>query len=347
MANASPFREATSYRPATIRECGHVQMAADFGAPAAEYRAAREGVALFDRSDRGVIVVAGADRRTWLHNLVTNDVRGLADLRGVYAFAVNVKGRILFDLNALSVADELWLDIDRAALPAALAHLDRYLITEDVAVADGSAEQARLGCAGPQAAAVAAKLGIPDLTSLPPLGVVPLDAERTCVVRNDFAGEMGFEVLVPRSAAVAWWERLAAAGAVPAGWDVLNVLRIEAGLPWYGRELDEQALPPETGQGARGISYTKGCYLGQEILERMRSRGVLSRRLVRLRMSAGAAVVLPAELVCAGRQVGRLTSLERHPVEAWRVGLGYLSTRVARSAKVTVGEPPQDVMVLG
>ncbi|MGD8454199.1 MAG: hypothetical protein PVJ57_20485 [Phycisphaerae bacterium] len=315
-------------------------------ATAAAYRAAREQVALFDRSDRGVIVVTGKDRRPWLHNLVTNAVRTLADCQGVYAFAVNVQGRILFDANVLSLPDALWLDVDLTAVPAALAHLERYLITEDVTLTDASAALARLGCAGPLAAALAAEIGVVDLARLPALSVVALDAERTYAVRNDFAGEIGFELFVPRSASAAWRDRLVEAGAVPAGRDVLDVLRIEAGIPWYGRELDAQVLPPETGPGARGISYDKGCYLGQEVLERMRSRDVLARRLVRLRTGSDVELSLPADLLCEGRRVGRLTSLVRHPLESWCVGLGYISTSLTPSAALATGNPPRDVVIL-
>lgn len=123
----------------------------------------------------------------------------------------------------------------------------------------------------------------------------------------------------------------------PAGAATLEVLRIEAGIPWLGRDLDETVLPPETGRKARGVSYTKGCYLGQEILERMRSRGSLGRRLVRLRLARGGDPRPPAAICQEGIEVGRLTSAACHPLSGEWIGLGYVRTTVGDATGLTVG----------
>ena len=345
MSPLSPFSEARAYAAATLCEVGGVRLAARFTAPAAEYDAARSGAALLDRSDRGLLAVRGRDARAWLHNLVTNAVRTLDEGAGSYAFACNVKGRILFDLNILAVGDGLWLDLDRATIPAATAHFDRHLFTEDVRFADLSGQTARLGCTGPRCADLARDLGVAHFAALPALGHVALPDE-VRFVRHDCAGGPGFELVVPRGAAAGWWDRLAAAGATPVGRDTLDVLRIEAGLPWLGRDLDETVLPPETGQVERGVSYHKGCYLGQEVLERMRAHGALARRLVRLAVDDGRDLALPATLLQAGADVGRVTSLVPHPRDGRWIGLGYVRTSVTGCADLEVGTPPRAVTVL-
>ncbi len=345
MSPLSPFAEARAYAGAKLRDVRGIRLAARFGDPAAEYDAARSGAVLLDRSDRGLLAVHGRDARAWLHNLVTNAVRTLDDGAGNYAFACNVKGRVLFDLNVLAVGDGLWLDLDRATIPAARAHFDRHLFTEEVRFTDLTGQTARLGCTGPRCVELARELGVPHFAALPALAHVGL-SEEVRFGRHDFAGGPGFELVVPRGTAAAWWDRLAAAGATPAGYDMLDVLRIEAGLPWLGRDIDETVLPPETGQVERGVSYQKGCYLGQEVLERMRAHGALARRLVRLAMDDGRDVVLPAPLIQAGADVGRITSLVPHPRTARWIGLGYVRTTVTSVADIVVGAPPRAVTVL-
>lgn len=345
MSAASPFSEAPAYRPVEVLACRGVRLPAYFAAPAEEYQGARQGVALFDRSDRGLLVATGSECKTWLHNLVTNTVRALDDNAGVYAFAVNIKGRVLFDLNILCLPDGLWLDLDAAAIATAAAHFDRYLFTEDVRIEDASGRTARLACGGPGAGGLAARLGVANFAVLPALASVPLAGDGAWLVRHDFAGLPGFELILPRGEAAAWWERMVEFGARPAGYRTLDVLRIEAGIPWLGRDIDDTVLPPETGQTERAISFQKGCYLGQEVLERMRSRGALARRLVQVRLADGEGLALPAPLRRDSEDIGRITSLVRHPVKPVWPGLGYLKTTVTGFADIVAGDPPRSVTI--
>jgi len=335
MSDSSAILGARTYVPGVVADFRSVAMAADFGAPAPEYAAARDGAALLDLSDRGRIVVTGRDRRAWLDNLVTTAVTTLAEGHGAYAFAVNVKGRILFDLNILALRDALWLDVDAPTVPAALAHFERFLFTEDVrleAVTSASAGggDARLACCGPQAAEVARPIGVPDLAALPEPAVVELTETGGWLIRHDFWGLPGFELLVPRADGPLWWDRLVTCGARPAGWRVREALRIEAGRPPMGGDLD-------------AVSDAKGCYLGHEIIERMRSRGVVAKRLVRLQLADGAGLTLPATISEHGAELGKLTSLVAHPARPGWIGLGYLRTPIPESAALGVGEPPRAV----
>src|SRR5262249_3201370 len=146
---------------------------------------------------------------------------------GRYAFATDVRGRVVFDANVLALPDALWLDIDLFAISTALAHLNRYVIVEDVAIQDASGDWARLGCSGPKAPQVAQALGVSDLMSLAPLAHVPVDSGMR-LMRHDFAGMPGFELIVPHDSACATWDRLAAfPGIVCAGRQTLEVLQIE------------------------------------------------------------------------------------------------------------------------
>lgn len=352
---ASPFFAANSYRAAARAVCDGVELAEHFGAVAAEYVAAREDLALFDRSPRALLVLTGGDRQAWLHNLVTNDVKGLAAGRGCYAFACDVKGRIQFDLNILALADELWLDVAADRLGQILAYLERYLITEAVRIAPRAA--ARIALAGPRSAEIAAALGVGELAAAgsPELQHLELRIEpgeerrnflRGRAVRHSYAGVQGLELLLEPGQEAAAWDHFAEHHrAQPAGAAALDALRIEAGIPWLGRDIDEKVVAPETGQIERAISYRKGCYLGQEIIERMRSLGTPARRLVRAHLAEGADLTLPATLRQQQMDAGKITSLVAHPLEAGWIGVGYLRTAVKDTSGLMVGDPPRPVSV--
>jgi len=345
MTTVTPFSEARAYTPLESIEHRGAQMAAAFASAPEEYSAAHGTCVCFDRTDRGLLTISGDERKPWLHSLVTNSVTTLDDNAGVYAFAVNVKGRILFDVNILCLHNALWLDLDLLAVDTAIEHFDRHLFTENVRIGDTTTHMARIACCGSQAAWIAGQLGVTDLPAAAALVSFALPQGDARLMRNDFAGIPGFDVFVPRAEGPAWWDRLVGLGARPAGCRTLDLLRIEAGIPWLGPDLNEGVLPSETGQLERGVSHQKGCYLGQEIVERMRSRGTVARRLVRLRVADGEGLDLPATLQQNTASVGTMTSLARHPLRSQWVGLGYLRSGVTDLADITVGDPPRDVTI--
>lgn len=334
----SIFAEASHYSVDASSGSG-AGAAGQFTEVGRELDVLEEGVGLVDRSERGRAQVTGGDRLPWLSNLVTNAVKTLDEGSGAYTFAADVKGRTQFDANVLVLRDELWLDLDARHVEAALRHLDMRLITEDVQLKDVSDQDGRLGVSGPGAAELVSALGAGQLVALPQLGHVPLERGAR-LVRHDFAGGVGAELIIPRADAVTWWDRLAELGAVPVGSRAVQLARVRAGIPVWGAEIDERVLPPETNQIERGISYHKGCYLGQEVIERMRSRGVVARRLVALRgaLDAGGAPFVEmasdaavgnvvgdggAELQLDGANVGRVTSLVVDPRDRVCYALGY------------------------
>lgn len=344
MPSASPFAASEHYEPKATFRLGAVDLPEYFSDAADEYEAATNAAALFDRSDRGLVLLSGAERSAWLHNLVTNDVNKLAPAAGLYAFALDNRGRIQFDCNILALPDELWIDIDHEHAALAMEHLERFHISEDVALRDASAEFARLACYGPESARVAESLGAPDPAEWTQLTQRALDSAR--VFRRDIGPLLGFEIILPVDEARPWWDRLIECGALPAGHRTLDALRIEAGIPWFSQDLNNSVLPGETGQTERAVSFQKGCYLGQEIVERMRAYASLARRLVRIRCDDGAELTTPCDLIRDGKSVGRITSLVAHPVKSNWIGLAYLSTRVPDLSGMRAGKPPRDIEIV-
>jgi len=308
----------------------HGPVIAHFGDVASEYLALADGPALVDRWDRGLLAVAGADRASWLHNLTTNQVANVAAGDGNYAFCTNLQGRILFDLNLLVSAEAIWVDLDRRFLATAQAHFEKYKIIEDVTVGDRSDELVRVGVAGTRAFEVAETLGIPQAGRMPQLGhaVTHWQGVSITLVRHDFCGPPAVELYVPAGSAADLWRWLVdSAGAVPVGDEAVQIRRIEAGIPWPGHEITSEYLPAETRQLARAVSFNKGCYLGQEVVERMRSRGVVARQLVGLGFEGDAAWAAGAALAAEdGSAVGQVTSFCHTAVTGPGLGLGYVKT---------------------
>lgn len=328
-----------------VEEAGGYRTVLEFGDLPAEYERALHGAGICERG-RGLIEVTGRDRAAWLHNLVTNAVKTLQPGEGNYAFALNVKGRILFDCNILIYRDAIWIDLDRAALSPALSHLNRYIITEDVQLTDRSDDYARIALVGPRAAEIADALGASHAAAMPVPGLTSatLVQKSRPLVRTDFAGVFGAELFIEAADAVACWSRLLEIGRPvelgPVGWRALEILRIEAGRPAYGRELHDEVLPAETGQLSRAVSFVKGCYLGQEVVERMRSHGAVARGLVSLRLGELPST-LPAPLIGDAGEAGRLTSACQSPTSGSAIGLGYVRAAIKPGTRLHVGDQIQ------
>jgi folate-binding protein YgfZ len=304
-----------------------------YGDPAAEYRVLADGLGLVDRSYRGLLEVSGADRAGWLHNFTTNQVGALSPGEGNYAFACNAQGRILFDLNVLVRETVIWLDVDRRFLDVARSHFTKHTISEDVSIADRSEAFVRLGLAGAKVVPVLAELGLPQAGSMSELSSAEITfvGNRIQLIRHDFCGSLAVEMFVRAEAAVDLWRRLCDVSgpirAIPARDDAVQIRRIEAGLPWSGHEITDEYLPAETGQFDRAVNYQKGCYLGQEVIERMRTRDVVARRLVGLEFEGDSAPPPEVELVGAdGRIVGKATSVCHSLAIGGVIGLGYVKT---------------------
>ncbi|HZD75509.1 MAG TPA: folate-binding protein [Acidobacteriaceae bacterium] len=294
-----------------------------------ELAALVEGTGAFDLGYRGQIAVGSADRVRWLNGMLTNNIQQLAEGHGNYSFVLNAQGRILGDCDAYSLADHLLVMTDRSQIPALMAHFDRFIIMDDVTLEEVSAASTALGLAGPLAPQLLAALGVALPASTP--GGLWLMQTRICGVPVQLTGgypaaSSRFELWCANENVRMLWDVLLAAGALPCGIQAAEALRVLEATPRYGVDLGERYLPQETSQ-TRALHFSKGCYLGQEIVERIRSRGAVHRCLAQFTLSSHPAV-LPLELTAAGENAvaGRITSSALFHGTCY--GLGVVRTEV-------------------
>ncbi len=297
--------------------------------PGEEAAAVRRGAGLFHLAGRGLLGVGGGDRVRWLNGMVTNDVAALApgpEGSGCYALLLNRQGRILADLHVLLRPEEIWLETAAEAVGRVAQTLARFVVADDVALSDRTGEVARLGLEGPASPRVLERAcGRPLRLGPDACAELELAGGPALVAAFGWSGEAALQLLLPRAAEAAAREALLVAGRaeglVLAGPEALEILRIEAGRPRLGAELEEDVLPAEARlEGA--ISTRKGCYTGQEVVERMRSRGQVGHLLVGLRPE-GALPAAGAKLFAAGAAVGELTSACHSP-RAGAIALGFV-----------------------
>jgi folate-binding protein YgfZ len=298
---------------------------ADFGDVRAEFEALISGCGVYDLSARAKIVLTGEDRVRWLNGMATNNIRDLASGHGVYAFLLNPQGRILADLYAYNRGDSLLLDTEQSQLEKILATFDHYIIMDDVEVTNASGQLASIGLSGAKAWEVARAAGIdlPQLELLEFVNLKWLDTPVTAV-RSDNPAVESFELLVSPSEAEAVWALLVQAGARPVGANALELLRIASGIPRYGQDIRERDLPQETEQD-RALNFTKGCYIGQEIVERIRSRGAVHRKFTGFLVD-GPVPPPGTKIQSDGKDIGEITSSASLPLgtRELAVALGYV-----------------------
>ncbi len=299
----------------------------------AEHSALRTSAVVLDLSSRSRLCLLGADRAKFLHGQVTNDVNALQNGHGCYAALVTAKGRMQSDLRIWNLAEELLLDFEPGLTAAVTARLEKYIVSDDVQVIDVSPHYGLLSVQGPKAAEVVAQLGLG--------GELPVQELRFASANNAALGQLylmnqsragttGFDVFVPiASLAVVAGKLIAAAksfGGRASGWQALEVARIESGIPRFAVDMDETTLPPEAGIEARAMSYRKGCYIGQEVLNRLHTMGHVNRELRGLRLAADLSDVPSRgdKLFKDGKEVGHVTSAVFSPALSANIALGYV-----------------------
>jgi folate-binding protein YgfZ len=299
------------------------------------YDAARSSAVVVDRSGEGRLRVTGADRVAWLQGLVTNDVAALQPGEGCYAAYLTPQGRMISDLRILATREALLLDVPTVARATVAARFEQFIITEDVVVEDVTARIARLAVHGPAAAAIVAKaLDVPiaSLTRLVEHGHLDVEFQDAPVfVAGCHAlGGPGFDVYCAAERVTDVVAKLFGAGAHDITADAWDTLRIEAGLPLFGVDMDTDTIPLEAGLEDVAISQTKGCYVGQEVVIRIlhRGGGRVARRLVAWKADAASTAdeLVPGPgtpIAVAGKAVGRVTSAAWSPALRRLIGLGY------------------------
>jgi folate-binding protein YgfZ len=280
-ALAQALGEAPASLPVALEELAGALSFPVFSVLSRELAALVEGAGVFDLGYRGQIAVGSTDRLRWLNGMLTNNVQGLAESAGNYSFVLNAQGRIQGDCDAYRMADHLLVVTDRSQIPALMAHFDRFIIMDDVALEDISATRTALGLAGPLAPQLLAALGV----SFPNPAAPPATADalslletRICGVPVQLTGQWTggcpgqsprFELWCANENVRMLWDVLLAAGAIPCGLGAVETLRVLEGIPRYGVDITSRDLPQETSQ-TRALHFSKGCYLGQEIVERVR-----------------------------------------------------------------------------
>ncbi len=298
-----------------------------FGDALAEATAAEEGCAVFDVSDRVQIELSGKDAKRFLHNFSTNDINRLAAGEGCEAFLANAKGRILAHLYAFVTDGSVWIDSPSTDEEVLLAHFDRYLFNEDVRLQGQSLEFGELLISGHECANRLAFLGI-QLESLDLMQHAMFAIEGTAIAvrRVDPWGCPGYLLSIRHRRLVDLWHRLVAAGAQPAGAQAFHSLRIEHGMPLYGIDLSSDNLAQEAGRTEQAISFTKGCYLGQEPIARIDALGHINRQLCRLRMETDSCPAANSVVAHDGSDIGTLTSSAVVPGQPQTVALAILKS---------------------
>ena len=293
---------------------------------AAEWAAVRHGVGLIDRGDLGVLEVTGRDRAVFLHAMLSNDVKSLAAGHGCAATFLDVHGKVQAVLVVLALEDRMLLLTPPGLATPTLEALDKYLFSEKASFRDATGEFALLMLAGPEAPQTAARLA----TTAPPEAAWShttgtIDGLGVRLVRGD--GETGEpEVWVIAGAAEhdRLWRAAVAAGARPVGPTAWESLRVEAGTPAFGRDVDASVLLPEVAGFERLVSYTKGCYIGQEVVVRIRDRGHVNRHLRGLVLEGDAIPPSDSPVIADGAEIGRVTSAAWSPGLKRPIALAYV-----------------------
>lgn len=315
---------------ASVAEYRGATTAAHFGDPQAEFLALLTGCGVYDLGYRAKISLTGGDRVRWLNGMVTNNIRDLTAGHGVYAFLLNPQGHILGDLYAYNRGESLLVDTDSSQVEKILATFDHYIIMDDVEVKNLSAEVTALGIAGPKSREVLQVIdaSVPELQPLQ-LHTVQCDCECGCLnctfVRGDNPLSESYEIWLAPEYVKPLWDALVKAGATPGGSEALELQRIAAGIPQYGVDIRERDLPQETEQ-ARALNFNKGCYIGQEIVERIRSRGAVHRKLSGFAADGTVPVTPGTKIIVGEKEMGEVTSAAvfHFPGGIKTVVLGYI-----------------------
>jgi len=309
--------------------------------PADEYWAVRKQAGLADVSHLGLLRITGKDRLPFLNGLLTNEISKLNDGSGVRSALLNTKARVLADLYLYAREDDLL--VDTGDVPGARVRdtLDRFIITEDVQVKDITSEFVHLTIQGPQATDSAKEL----------LGITFADMKQmqhkmtgpAMIAIRDRTGQSGYDMIIPNHEAEAVWQGFLLKGVTPVGQDALEILRLEAGYPRYGIDVDETTIILEAGY-KDAISFTKGCYLGQEVVARATHIGRVNKNLIQFQTDSDHVPGPKSKLQVGDKEAGYVTSAAFSPGLKAVVGLGYAQRDFAKEGTKLVIESAQGLL---
>ena len=296
----------------------------------------RETVALVDTNFHAFFSFTGPDRQRYVNAILTSNVRDLKPGQGAVGLLLNPQGHILAEVETFALEESILASSYSVIRERTFSTFEKFIIMDDVTLEDVTASTGTLDLAGPLTAAVLAELAVSHFADWPILsheevmaGLIPCR-----VVRRELAGEPAATLIAGREHLPALWrelsERVRIHGGAPAGMEALNSIRLECGTPWFGHDYDDKQIPHEAGLENSHINYEKGCYTGQEIVERVRSRGHVNKRLTELRFFSDQAPAAGTKLLVEGNEIGNVTSAAFSPKLGQPIGLGFL--RRERSA---------------
>ncbi len=339
---------------ATIGEYFGTLLPSRFGDFEAEYAALRETAALIDTNFRAFFSFTGPDRQRYVNAILTSNVRDLKPGQGAVGLLLNPQGHILAEVETFALDASILASCHAMIRERTFLTFEKFIIMDDVTLEDVTASMGTLDIAGPRTAALLAEMGVKNFAEMPLLSHEEIKFGKiSCrLVRRELAGAPAATWIANTGQLADLWsglaERVRAHGGLPAGMEALNSLRLECGTPWFGHDYDDRQIPHEAGLERSHINYEKGCYTGQEIVERVRSRGHVNRRLTELRFFAGEAPAPGTKLHAGENEIGNVTSAAFSPRLAQPIGMGYLrrehsaiGTRVdASGISAEVIEPP-------
>jgi folate-binding protein YgfZ len=297
---------------------------------AESYKAARQNAAVAETDWFGIVRLSGSERVSWLQGMITNDVEKLIPGTGCYAAHLTPQGKMVAHMYVLVDEDVVWLLLERAAVSKLIAAFDKLLIMEDVQVADVSEQHSILSVLGPKASGVLeAWLGAP-------IDIIERYSHRPFEGCRIVVSDLGYDLWIPRGQTDAVLRSLVQWGATAIDRGTWDVLRTEGGLPVYGVDIDESTTMPEL--GTRGISYDKGCYIGQEVVAKVKYIGHVNRRFVGLAINGSELPELKSPIRKGGRDVGYITTTLFSPALNQPVALGFVSrSAYSPGSEVEVG----------
>ncbi len=325
----TPLLETHRAAGANLGEWFGCTLPSDFGDWRAEYRFARESVALLDKNYRAYLSFAGPDRVRYLNAILTNDIKALKIGEGIVSLFLNPQGRIQAEIETYAEPDKLFCVSFAMIREKLIPALDHYIIMDDVTLTDET-RYGTLALEGPRAATIAKELANIDLEALPELGGRESKiASIPCrIVKRSPGGAPSAEFVCEQSHLSALWnlllETVKANRGGPVGYTALNALRLETGSPWFGYDFGEKQIPHEAGLEKSHISYTKGCYTGQEIVERVRSRGQVNRVRALFKLSSSGLPTAETAIQFEGKEVGYVTRAAESPAFQSVIAMGYV-----------------------
>jgi len=295
-----------------------------------EYQAAKQKLALCDTNWQAIVLLTGRDRLSYLQAISSQDIRALENGRGALALLLNPQGHILAELEVYALPDKLLVLSHAAFRERTVATLRKYVIGSKVEIDDQTDRMGSLALEGPRALGTLEQICGAGLSA--PLEMsateASIDGAPCYWLKRSHFGEPGAQLIVERETLKVVWDKLLRAvrerGGEPIGMDVLNTLRLEAAIPWFPADFNDAMIPQEAAIESSHVAFNKGCYTGQEIVERVRSRGHVNRKRVRFTFSTMTPPPLGTKLHTSGAEVGYITSAAFSPAAGAAIGMGYV-----------------------